>query len=955
MDSEELRSKHASAGKAMALATLAMAAASALQALLYLRSFGVNSRTDGFFAAFALYAVFGIFSQSIRITSAPLLVGARPSLPSGRFVAALGLIAVPVLLVTVPLAGPFAHLLAPGIGSAGQHVTQHALPILGAAMVLQLWAAGAATLLAVRDRFSSIATAYCAGAVAGLLAYLALQHAAGELTLGWSMLAMATVTFAVLAAGIRRAIPADAFARTRERLGPRRTVSDAGSILGRTGVYLAFNGLYLVTLAFAGKYGTGDATVVSYAYLFASYLVAMTGFALGMARVADMTRVAEDSELPSHKSQAKNSVLEETVPSGFRYAMLLSAPALIGLAAFGAPLAGAVLPSSLNAHEVSILQRLALLLGLWIIPAQLVNLMLPVMFARGRTRLVNICAPLLIAVHLAATALGAALFGFYGAVGAMFVAPACFAAVMLTAEAGERRRAICAELTRDGSRFVGLAIGSFGAAILLTLVTPDGFIRAALCGLIGSVAYLIGLRILAGSQLQMLLHGKSSTEPATPEDSLAASSPERGSRPIDRLISSGGRVQAGLVARWPGPLKGRYGPVALLLLIGIIAMGHQWTGPVLWERDGLFYQSTVLELRGQSSAAAQHQVFYGPLGERSRQLEAAQPASEPKRLRNPNWVRYSSQFYKRRLLLPVIAAAIYPLFGDRSLQLLSLLGYILLGPLLYALLRKRFRPRTSLIAAAFCIVLPPVRGWSIFPITDSWGLALELIALLVALSALERGPEGLKRWLPAWIAVILALSVARDTAFIPLIAVGLVALVSRTRTSVTLTPMGIAAAIPALLIWPVSTRVQFAYVFSQHEIPHNTSWGWVLSHYLSNVEAMASEYGHFAMRHPFTVVVFAAGLTLAFAYGSRRDLAFQLIAAAAGLGYLALLVVGPAFSNFRYELVLIPLVALGFALGIERLAGYLHARAPASSGVRRPAGVVNRGEPAESGSLLGRG
>ena len=72
---EDLREKHAHAGVAMAIATLAMGAASGIQALLYLSSFGVGGRTDGFFVAFALYSSFGVFSQSIRVTSAPMLVG----------------------------------------------------------------------------------------------------------------------------------------------------------------------------------------------------------------------------------------------------------------------------------------------------------------------------------------------------------------------------------------------------------------------------------------------------------------------------------------------------------------------------------------------------------------------------------------------------------------------------------------------------------------------------------------------------------------------------------------------------------------------------------------------------------------------------------------------------------------------------------------------------------------
>ena len=79
-----MQKKHASAGVAMSVATLSMAAASGLQALLYLNSFGVNGRTDGFFVAFALYTIVGVFSQSIRMTSANLLIGDRPRLRHGR-------------------------------------------------------------------------------------------------------------------------------------------------------------------------------------------------------------------------------------------------------------------------------------------------------------------------------------------------------------------------------------------------------------------------------------------------------------------------------------------------------------------------------------------------------------------------------------------------------------------------------------------------------------------------------------------------------------------------------------------------------------------------------------------------------------------------------------------------------------------------------------------------------
>src|SRR5215217_7425348 len=286
---DALKAKHAHAGIAMAAATFAMAAASGIQAVLYLSSFGVDGRTDGFFVAFALYATFGVFSQSIRVTSAPMLVGDKPRMTSRELGLALVFIAVPVAIVTIPLAGPFAHLLAPGLDADARSVTTEALPVLGGAMIFQLWAAGAATLLAVRDRFDRVAGAYIIGAAAGLIVYVGVAGPADELSLGWSMLAMAVVTCALMLGGVRSSGGQSA---PGERLTARGAISCVGLVLGRTFVYLIFNALYLVTVAFASGYDAGDATVLSYAYLFASYLVAGTGFAMGMARIADMRRGA---------------------------------------------------------------------------------------------------------------------------------------------------------------------------------------------------------------------------------------------------------------------------------------------------------------------------------------------------------------------------------------------------------------------------------------------------------------------------------------------------------------------------------------------------------------------------------------------------------------------------------------------------------------------------------------
>jgi hypothetical protein len=487
------RHKHAQAGVAMAIATFAMAATSGIQALLYLGSFGVDGRTDGFFAAFALYASFGVFSQSIRVTAAPLLVGDDARLSVREFAATLGLIALPVAIATIPLAGPFAALLAPGLGDAGRSVTEDALPLLGLAMVLQLWAAGAATVLAVRDQFKAVAAAYTGGALVGLVTYLAVAGATDELSLGWSMLAMAVVTLGVMLNGLRSSTPAEGRAASSFSLAS--LVTNSGLILGRTAVYLAFNALYLITLAFTSGYQAGDATVLSYAYLYASYLVAGTGFALGMSRIADMRRAALVD---------RRTVIGDTVPQGFRYSMLLIAPAMAALVACVAPLIGELLPDSFGTAEVDSLRSFGALLVPWTVAALLVNLLLPALFALGRARLVNALALPLVALHVAATAAGGALFGVEGVVGAAFIAPLVFAVILLVAGAREDSPALALTFLTDALRFAVPAAVCFGAGAAVGAAVAGGMPGSLIAGAVGTILYVPALMLAAPRQWQVL-------------------------------------------------------------------------------------------------------------------------------------------------------------------------------------------------------------------------------------------------------------------------------------------------------------------------------------------------------------------------------------------------------------------------------------------------------------------
>jgi hypothetical protein len=476
----------------MSVATFTMASTSGIQALLYLSSFGIDGRTDGLFAALAPYVVFGIFSQSIRVTAVPLLVGEQPRMSAATFGRALCLIALPVAFVTVFLAGPLSHLLAPGLSDASRSITAEALPLFGGAMVLQLFAAGAATVLAIRDRFGSIASAYIVGSLAGLITYLAVAGVAAELSLAWSMLGMAVVTLTTMGLALR---DGERTAAKRDIAQPR-LIRAATLILGRTLVYLVLNSLYLVTLAFASGYAAGDSTVLSYAYLFASYLVAGTGFALGLSRIADMRRASP---------RARLHAVRDTVPPGFRYSMLIVAPAFGLLIAAAAPLLGSLLPEAFTAGDVGALRSFAALLFAWAVAALLVNLLLPVLFALGRERFVNLLAPGLAILHVAATAVGGALFGVYGVAGAAWVAPAAFAAVLLAAGAPGQVAAVARELGRDTVRFTAPAAAAFGLGAAAGALTGGHRLAAALvAATVGGVLYVALVRIAAPRQIAVL-------------------------------------------------------------------------------------------------------------------------------------------------------------------------------------------------------------------------------------------------------------------------------------------------------------------------------------------------------------------------------------------------------------------------------------------------------------------
>ncbi len=371
-------------------------------------------------------------------------------------------------------------------------------------------------------------------------------------------------------------------------------------------------------------------------------------------------------------------------------------------------------------------------------------------------------------------------------------------------------------------------------------------------------------------------------------------------------------------------------------------MASHWTGPISWETDALFYQAKSEEITGTDAATARQQVFGGPLSDYERQLEVEAP-DEPRRVSNPAWVEYSSGFYARRLVLPALAAALKPVFGIRALQILSLLGFVLVPALLFGLLRRRLPFAIAGAVAAAVILWPPLRAWSVFPLTDSSGLALLIASLICAVLVSERG----RRWLLPWFGSVLALAFTRDIAFIPVVAALCLLAVRRDRRSAALVGSGIAATLPSLFVHGVSESQSLAYVFANHTIPTDTAWGAVLADYPGNLGHMLGRYLDYAVASPQVVLLALGGLVAAFALAPRRD-SLTILLWGTFPAYLLLMAIGPAFSSFRYELVLVPLIAFGYGQLAERIA--VRIREERSRRHRRGSPLrPGLGEPARSG------
>ncbi len=347
-----------------------------------------------------------------------------------------------------------------------------------------------------------------------------------------------------------------------------------------------------------------------------------------------------------------------------------------------------------------------------------------------------------------------------------------------------------------------------------------------------------------------------------------------------------------------------------LAVLACLAVWPAWSDPVEWTPDALFYEAQLLEFRGAEEDQALAEVFEGPLSAELRQRD-------PGHTGNTDWVEYNEPFYERRIALPLGGAALHPVAEERSLLLLSLAGYVAAILALFGLLLLRFRVGVAAAVALAAVFLPPLTHHSSFPLTDSWGLALEIVALGAAILALDRGLH----WLPLWIGAIALLAFTRDSTWIPVLAVGWCALRYRSRVPVTLFATGLAAALPALLLFRTPVRELLALLVNDSEPSSDTSWGFIAGNYPDAlVELVRANVGFLRRGEWYTALFLVGGvlalLLLVWRRPATRNVTTSLMTAASvfGLGYV---LAAPVFSAFRLELVFVPTAAYGLALAGE--------------------------------------
>jgi peptidoglycan biosynthesis protein MviN/MurJ (putative lipid II flippase) len=460
-----------------AIAQVAVLLGAALMGVLIARRFGSTAKTDGFFAANAVYGVSLFVAQSLRTTTAAPLVEGGPGFE--RFRDHLGGVAW-VFAGSAILAGAAAALAGTlGIAPDARATFQAAILILCPAAGLQLFSGQAAAMLAALDDYVAASFAYVVGTVVAIVGFVAFTGPLG----------VDGVPTALAAGGAATAI-AVAVALIRRGWRPSPPTLDRASL--RMGGRLMLGAISLVaaqlvlaiSVGFAGTTGAGNATLYSYAMMAIMLLTAVLASPVSIVFAPVVARTWD----------RRPASLVPMTMAAFRTGTLLAGPAVALLVLCGPQPGGHVL-SSLSGAEVNRIFDVVLILSPSLLGTMLVMIPLVALFTQRRFGELAAWSGAVVVAHAAASGLVVAMGGDLDAVAVVAtISSLALATVTLALVFGDEVGIALRPAAQALLAFVVPAAITFGLAALV-VGFDRSLLRGAAAWALGGAAYAIWLRV----------------------------------------------------------------------------------------------------------------------------------------------------------------------------------------------------------------------------------------------------------------------------------------------------------------------------------------------------------------------------------------------------------------------------------------------------------------------------
>jgi hypothetical protein len=466
-------------GALTATSMLLVSGVAAVIGVVIAREFGRTDETDGFLAAYGMFAVIVIAAQAIRLTVLPQLARAREEQrlagELAGFALALGVFAVPLLLVTLLAADQLGTVLTGSGPEVARDTAADALKWMGPAAVAHLFAALAASGLAALDDYGTAAVGYAVGSAAGLLLIVLRVDPDGIIAVGWGMALNGTIALVVALGGLaykalRTRMPAAAVRPSGTPLRARLALFAVGSTLP-----LAQQLLYVVCLPFAGRLGTGEATSFVYAYLGGAALVTITAGSLGIVTSVPLSRLG---------LSAAETARHVVATSWLSLAVAGAAAGMFALA--GGDLVEAVLGGAFGGDVGADLGQLVVALSPWIIASIGIAVTFPLAFVAARTRGLPWIALAALVVQVPLAWAGSELLELDGLALSMGVTTLAILGALLW-ELGA---------FRETARRLAIAAAIVGGLVVLAFLPPSLVLGSLASALVGALLYVGALLVL---------------------------------------------------------------------------------------------------------------------------------------------------------------------------------------------------------------------------------------------------------------------------------------------------------------------------------------------------------------------------------------------------------------------------------------------------------------------------